>query len=96
MDNEPSKQLNNLPDEELDAATGGYILDMGEGAGDMRYLLVRDSNGRVLDARANLEDIQNMIDKSNACAPEGFVLASKDVITPEQYKTIYGRTPYIG
>lgn len=86
------RTLGSLSDDELDAVSGGYILDMGEGEGDSRYFLIQDSTGRALAKSGELEEIQRQIDKSNACAPEGYVLATKDVITFDQYKQKYGRT----
>lgn len=92
MDQPQIKSMDNLSDEELEAIAGGYILDMGEGEGDSRYYLIQDSTGRALAKSGNIEEIQRQIDKSNACAPEGYVLATKDVLTFDQYKQKYGRT----
>lgn len=93
MENPQLKNLNSISDDELDSFSGGYILDCGEDAGERRYYLIRDSNGNALAYSSDLEEIERQIDRSNACAPEGFVLATKGVITREQYREIYGRMP---
>lgn len=92
MEKPQTKMLSSLTDDELEAIAGGYILDMGEGEGDSRYFLIQDRTGRALAKSGDLEEVQRQIDKSNACAPEGYVLATKGVITFDQYKQMYGRT----
>lgn len=100
MDTSKPKSLNSISDDELDAISGGYILDQGEDAGIFRYMLVQDHTGLTCAYCENLEDMEKRIDEYNARNKNDFLHASKKVITRAQYKEIFGQewssSTYIG
>ena len=66
------------------AASGGYILVRGRTVYDgERYVLIEDSSGEVVHYTYSLSDLQ-------AAARSNSRHFSDEVITPEQYKEIYG------
>lgn len=100
MENPQPKSLNSLTDDELDAISGGYILDNGEDYGEFRYMLVMDRTGVTLAYCGSLEEMENRVDAHNATYKDDFMHASKGIITREQYKEIFGhewdRSMYYG
>ena len=86
MDESKLKNLTDLTEEELDAITGGYILDFGADCGDScRWALVRDGDGEVVCYASSRESIENLIPYK----PLGKY--SYDVITLDDYERIYGK-----
>lgn len=91
MENPQPKSLNSLTDDELDAISGGYILDNGEDAGEFRYMLVHERTGITFAYCGDLGEMENLVDAHNAHYNDDFMYASKRIITRGQYQEIFGR-----
>lgn len=91
MENQKPKSLNSISDDELDAISGGYILDQGEDAGIFRYMLVQDRTGLTCAYCESIEDMEKRIDEYNGRYKDDFLHASKQVITRDQYREIFGK-----
>lgn len=69
-----------LNDEELEKINGGYILDRGSGC--CRYVLIDDITGECYCFANTLSGIKNK---------EKAETNSQQIITPEEYRNIFGR-----
>ena len=69
-----------IVDEELEKINGGYILDRGSGC--YRYVLIDDITGECYCFANTLSGIKNK---------EKAETNSQQIITPEEYRNIFGR-----
>ena len=69
--------------DDLEEASGGYVVDMGSSVGDGRYRSVDDFSGLSYTFSDNLEIVQR------DAKSRGFFT---DVITTEEYQRRFGRT----
>ena len=86
LENSDEKKNNEtieLDIEQLEEASGGYVVDMGSSVGDGRYRSVDDFSGLSYAFSDDLEIVQR------DAKSRGFFT---DVITTEEYQRRFGRT----
>ena len=82
-DEKKPEGTNELSVDDLEEASGGYVVDMGSSVGDGRYRSVDDFSGLSYAFSDNLEIVQR------DAKSRGFFT---DVITTEEYQRRFGRT----
>ena len=83
MSNDTEKENIELSVDDLEEASGGYVVDMGSSVGDGRYRSVDDFSGLSYAFSDDLEIVQR------DAKSRGFFT---DVITTEEYQRRFGRT----
>lgn len=85
MDKPKAKNLSELTDEQIDAISGGYILDLCGMSNPTEYALVDDKTGDVICYANTLQGL-----KETRAARR----CSDEIITLDDYQNIFGRKPW--
>ena len=78
--------------EELEAVSGGYILDRGEWCGDsLRYAVIDDETGKVVTLTNTLRGAEIT---AHGCQNGYGEIYNDEIITLEQYEQIFHKKLY--
>ena len=93
MDNEKLNNMNSLSDDALDAVSGGYILDRGTDIEDsFRYVVIDPKTGDSVSYNNDLASAQQMANGAFNDPWRNFPKYGDEIITPDQYKEIFGKS----